>query len=333
MATNDFLPFAGGATANVLSQADYAALTALLANGFQSGTAQSNQVNKVLRQASLMSAALGKLIVDLSGSNATDDGTINALVANLKASIGFQSAGVVGSCRSMRVSIPVTSSAMQITADEIVVATALGGDPFRLGGFNQTVATTATGIGGVVGAPLTANGFAAVYAAYNPSTRQQGAFITNANSLVPQVASSPPPGWTATALASIRQLDSAGNFTPGAQRDRRVFLANGSGFFTSTPQSSFTSIAVPGLPMNAVRIQGTLTALSSVAGVTQTVMVATDALGSGQNGLSIASAVANNGQGVPIDVDVLTPQTLWYKGSAVAGGTPSYSLAFFSFDF
>ncbi len=51
MATNDFKPFATGSGANVLSQADYEALSAL-ASGFLSGKASSAQVNKALRQSS-----------------------------------------------------------------------------------------------------------------------------------------------------------------------------------------------------------------------------------------------------------------------------------------
>lgn len=81
--TNDFLTFAGGAGSNTLTQAQYAALTTLLANGFQSGTAQSNQLNKVWRQSSIMAAVLGQLVADATGQNATDDGTIATLEANL----------------------------------------------------------------------------------------------------------------------------------------------------------------------------------------------------------------------------------------------------------
>jgi hypothetical protein len=86
MADNDFLPFAVGPSANVLTQAEYEALTAILQNGFQSGIAQSVQLNKVWRQSSIMAAVLAQFISDRTGQNATDDGTITTLLANLKAS-------------------------------------------------------------------------------------------------------------------------------------------------------------------------------------------------------------------------------------------------------
>ena len=87
MATNDFLPFANGGSANVLTQAQYAALTSLLQSGFQSGVAQSIQVNKVLRQGSIMAAVLAQFAADYSGQNSTDDGTTATLEANLVAAI------------------------------------------------------------------------------------------------------------------------------------------------------------------------------------------------------------------------------------------------------
>jgi hypothetical protein len=86
MPTNDFLPFATGGGANVLSQASYEVLPAL-ANGFAAGTANSAQVNKVLRQASIIAAALTQFVVDNSGQSAIDDGTIATIEANLKLAI------------------------------------------------------------------------------------------------------------------------------------------------------------------------------------------------------------------------------------------------------
>lgn len=83
MATNDFLPYAVGGGANVLSQASYAALTTLLANGLSSGIVPSDQLNKTLRQPSIMAAVIGQLIADATGQNAVDDGTIATLEANL----------------------------------------------------------------------------------------------------------------------------------------------------------------------------------------------------------------------------------------------------------
>jgi hypothetical protein len=87
MASNDFLPFAYGGGANVLSQSAYAALTTLLSGGYQSGVANSAQMNKTWRQSSIMAAVLAQFAADYSGSNSTDDGTTATLEANLVAAI------------------------------------------------------------------------------------------------------------------------------------------------------------------------------------------------------------------------------------------------------
>ena len=84
MATNDFLVFGGGAGANVITQAAWAALTARTA-GFSSGVAQSAQLNKAWRQASIMAAVLAQFISDRTGQDVLDDGTTTTLLANLKA--------------------------------------------------------------------------------------------------------------------------------------------------------------------------------------------------------------------------------------------------------
>ncbi|MCW5118609.1 hypothetical protein B7L17_011630 [Burkholderia cenocepacia] len=86
MPANDFLVFGGGSSPNVIDQATYAALSARL-SGFQSGTAQSNQVNKVLRQSSIMAAVLAQFTANFSGQNSVDDGSTATLLANLQAAI------------------------------------------------------------------------------------------------------------------------------------------------------------------------------------------------------------------------------------------------------
>ena len=58
MAKNDFKPFATGAGANVMSQADWEALPALL-SGFTAGKASSAQVNKAIRQSAFYRGRAG----------------------------------------------------------------------------------------------------------------------------------------------------------------------------------------------------------------------------------------------------------------------------------
>ena len=94
MATNDFKPFATGSGANVMSQADYQALSALL-TGFQSGKAASAQVNKAIRQATTIAALVGQFIAN-ANVDALDNGDVDALVTKfttaLTSNLGLKTA-------------------------------------------------------------------------------------------------------------------------------------------------------------------------------------------------------------------------------------------------
>lgn len=83
MATNNFKPFGIGAGANVTSQSDYEALAALL-TGFQSGKASSAQINKALRQSTVMASVLAQFISDSAGVDVLDNGNTASILANLK---------------------------------------------------------------------------------------------------------------------------------------------------------------------------------------------------------------------------------------------------------
>jgi hypothetical protein len=87
--TNQFQAIALGGGANVLTPAAYAALASLIANGYQSGTASSQQVNTTLRQATFVANAIAQIIAN-NGVNALDDGNSATFVTNLLAAIAAQ---------------------------------------------------------------------------------------------------------------------------------------------------------------------------------------------------------------------------------------------------
>ncbi|EIR7152950.1 phage tail protein [Salmonella enterica] len=87
MAKNDFKPFATGKGANVTSQPDWEALPALL-SGFTAGKASSAQVNKALRQASFIAAALAQYTASKSGQDVLDDGDLSGFITKMSAAFG-----------------------------------------------------------------------------------------------------------------------------------------------------------------------------------------------------------------------------------------------------
>lgn len=86
---NQFLPLAIGSGANVLTPAAYAALSTLIQNGYQSGVAQSIQVNTTLRQATFVASAIAQIIAN-DGVDALDDGNITGFVAKFIQAINDQ---------------------------------------------------------------------------------------------------------------------------------------------------------------------------------------------------------------------------------------------------
>ena len=87
MAINNFKPFALNPNANVTSQADWEALPALL-SGFTAGKASSAQVNKAIRQASFIAAALAQYTANKSGLDVLDNGDLNGFISKMGTAFG-----------------------------------------------------------------------------------------------------------------------------------------------------------------------------------------------------------------------------------------------------
>ncbi|HCJ7437564.1 TPA: phage tail protein [Citrobacter freundii] len=87
MAINNFKPFATAANANVTNQTDWETLPALL-SGFTAGKASSAQVNKAIRQASFIAAALAQYTANKSGLDILDDGDLNGFITKMSSAFG-----------------------------------------------------------------------------------------------------------------------------------------------------------------------------------------------------------------------------------------------------
>ena len=450
----DFLPYAVGGSANVLSQAAYAALTTLLQNGLTSGIVPSNELNKIMRQPSIIASVIGQFIVANSGQPAIDDGTTATLLANftnavnaasktkvvltdtgtanaytaanpvpltvLPTATGFtqtvkiahlntgtstyapdglatapiyslagallqgnelpvngvatlvsfvdpllnsgslcwvlyecvggaqpvapatasqhavqfgQVAGVVGSVRNLRASLATAGTSLTITADEVVVESALGGLRYCVPNLNASVSTTVTGaLGGVVGTALTADGYAGVYVGI-AATGTAGLFINTAGTttLLPNVAASPPANVIASALVSVWPLNGSTQFAPTFQVDRDIAITNAQVATTTAVVGSFTAVSISNVvPANARAVSGLLTA----SGVSvQNVFVSASGVPSGFNFkecLISAPSVATPGSAstTPFnDLMLSVAQTLYWAAGDTAATSISCSIA------
>ena len=86
MATSQYLPFATSSTANTLAPSAWAALTTLLANGFQPGVASSEQFNTLARQLSVAASGTAAFAVG-QGQDMPDDGNPTTFAAGLLAAV------------------------------------------------------------------------------------------------------------------------------------------------------------------------------------------------------------------------------------------------------
>lgn len=95
----DYLPVATAAGANVDAQANFAGST-YQTDGFTNGPALPYQFNKILRQSSMMSAALANIISATLGIAVLDDGNLAELITNLTGALGALSSHTVAALPS-----------------------------------------------------------------------------------------------------------------------------------------------------------------------------------------------------------------------------------------
>lgn len=152
MATTQIIPFcteAAGSGGNRLSPSAWAALTTLLETGFQTGIAQSVQVNTALAQASFMAAGLAAFCV-AQGVSVPDDGNLGNLVTEIEDAI----TAFVGGATNLTINRVVIASSGTYTPTSGTVSIdveVLGGGGGG-GGLGSGAGTSAAAGGGGAGA-------------------------------------------------------------------------------------------------------------------------------------------------------------------------------------
>ncbi|MCK4121415.1 phage tail protein [Ralstonia pseudosolanacearum] len=230
-------------------------------------------------------------------------------------------------------SVATASASATLTADEIIVETALGGIRYCLSGFNKTINLATTGAGGMDTGSAPNNGFVALYAIYNPTSGSSALLAVSVSGpAVPNIygGANMPTGYTASALVSVWPTNGSGQFVVGIQGDRTVGLAPTLQLNTGTQQTSLTALTVTtGVPPNAKAVYGEVsvqtTSISamacSVASSTNNLMESNIA---NQNAVQIRTVFQRT--------LLVTPQTLYYTAS-VGAGTMTFQLWTTGYDF
>lgn len=276
-----------------------------------------------------------ELIAVLTAAAVTPDRTNNAqIVTAIKSLIQF-SGPVVGSVRNLAMSVSAASASATLTANEIVVGTALGGSKKILAGFSETINLSTTGAGGMDIGAAPVSGFVALYAIYNPTTATSALLATNATSAAaPNVygGANMPSGYTASALVSVWPTNASSLLVAGVQYDRSVSLTNIQALQTSTQASSLAALSISScVPKNAKNISGTAV-IGSTSASTNVTNIAGSSTGIGLIVISNGSSASSSTQGPYSKVPLITPQTIYYSATASAG-TMNYTLNITGYDF
>ncbi len=150
MATNYFLAFAASAQANVVTDAQWAALIAsggTDGSGFTQGLAVSAQANKAWRQATLWAAVLGQIVADF-GLDANDSQSVATLEANIISALASRLPG-----RYLR-SFYLTGNYTPSPDCGLVKVEMVGGGGAGGGAVNNINNASSAGPGGAAGAYL-----------------------------------------------------------------------------------------------------------------------------------------------------------------------------------
>lgn len=239
-------------------------------------------------------------------------------------------APIVGATRNASMTVAAAAATATFTADEIIVATALGGQTFKISSFSQTINLATTGAGGMDTGSAPTSGYVGLYAGYNPSTGTRTLFARNATSTVlgsVYGGSNAPAGYTATSLVSVWPTNGSGQLIAGAQVDRGISIPFVTVLTTSTTQASPTALSVSSaVPMNARKVSGTMSVSSTSSTPNSSLSVYAASSGVGiqgvNNSVSASGGISTNYR----DLLITTSQTLYYSATSAAG-TPTFTMS------
>ena len=224
-------------------------------------------------------------------------------------------------------SVTAASATASLTADEIVVESALGGNTYKLASFSKTINLATTGAGGMDTGTATSNGWLAIYAIYNPTTQASALLgMMEGASAATSVYSGAnmPSGYTASTLLVVLPISStAGQFKAALVRGRRISVPQLLTVQTSTTQSTMTTFSLSGaVPKAAVRVSGESQLVSTSASQIGMALASDGVANLGYQNVSASNSTSCTGNWA---IDILTVQTLYYT-FANSAGTPTFSL-------
>ena len=249
-----------------------------------------------------------------------------------------QISGLAGQALNLVMSVAAASAMATLTADEIIVESALGGLRYCLASFSKTINLATTGAGGMDTGSAPVSGFVALYAIYNPTAATAALLAVNTTAAVaPSVygGANMPSGFAASGLVSVLPTNASSQF-PALYQYNRAVSAPGASVTTATAVSTLTSVSLAsGIPKNAKNVSGQVGISTTSAGNGQVNMAAT-ASGSPvqrQFAYSGTSAGALSAVTPFSKYPLITPQTIWWSALVASGTFNSASIGFTEYEF
>ncbi|MBB1630325.1 hypothetical protein A9975_05550 [Cupriavidus sp. UME77] len=228
-------------------------------------------------------------------------------------------------------SVTAASATATLTADEIIVETALGGVRYCLSSFSKPINLATTGAGGMDTGTAPASGYVALYAIYNPTTGATALLAKNATAgLQAEVyaGGNMPAGYTASALIGVIPTNAGSQFVVCCLLDRRVSLSQVLfGTFTSALTNTLVSLATV-VPPNAKNATVMFNQQSATAASSYSLGAAgTSNASSGIGSVSFNAGVAGLQQTVnTATFPLVTAQTLYVSWTVTGGSSPQLAL-------
>ncbi|NOK41657.1 phage tail protein [Burkholderia thailandensis] len=233
-------------------------------------------------------------------------------------------------------SVGTAGASATLTADEIIVESALGGAAYKLANFNKTINLATTGAGGMDTGSAPVSGYVALYAIYNPTTGASALLARNATSAVqPNVygGANMPSGYTASALVSVWPTNGSGQFVAGVQIDRQVAIPALTVLSSSTTQASVTSLTISSaVPPNARKVSGTIGVSSTSSTPNTSLSLYASSAGVGIQGVNTSVGAAGGNSVGYKDLLISVSQTIYYTATSSAG-TPSFTATVSGYEF
>jgi hypothetical protein len=251
--------------------------------------------------------------------------TFGAFVMQNPATGISQTLGVVGASSNAKMSVTSASASTTVTADQIVVGTALNGVQYLLSSYSETINLSTSGAGGMDTGSAPTSGYVALYAIYGP-TVGTNILATNASSAVPNVyaAGHMPSGYTASALISVWPTNASGQFIVGAMIEpRTVAMAPVVASSSAVDVTELTSLSISSIvPPNAKSIKGDMGfSWSAGAGSVGQIVIAASSTAIGNQRVQGNGVFAVN---APFSVPIITSQTT-YWGVSTSGGSGTFN--------